>query len=379
MEKGDLKGRSFMLTGRGLLYLAATVLLAACAVTTEAPKVQPIPVFPSAPDEPRFYFERSLYTSADVLKEDKNADLRRMLTGESRTGEGLGKPYGVAVYHGRVYVSDTALHAVVVFDIPGQRFFKIGDDDPGKLAMPIGLDVDGKGNLYVVDSAAKQVQVYDKDGNFLRTLAGSKWFLKPSGIAVDAEGKRVYVVDTGGVTNEEHRIRVFDGPTGAHVLDIGKRGTGNGEFNLPRDVVVGLDGLIYVVDGGNFRVQVFKPDGTFVRVFGGVGRQSGQFSRPKEAAVDPDGNVYIVDSAFGNFQIFNTSGQLLLPVGGRSEKDGMAKYMLPSGIAIDGDGRVYVVDQFFRKVEVYRPAKLGANEGFAVVKEGAAKDVPPKK
>jgi DNA-binding beta-propeller fold protein YncE len=379
MEKGDMKGRSFARTGHGLIYLAVAALLAACAVTTEAPKLQPIPVFPSPPDEARFYFERSLYTSADVLKEDKNAGLRRMLTGESRTGEGLGKPYGVAVYHGRVYVSDTALHAVAVFDIPGQRFFKIGDDDPGKLAMPIGLDVDGKGNLYVVDSAAKQVQIYDKDGNFLRTLAGAKWFLKPSGIAVDSEGKRVYVVDTGGVTNEEHRIRVFDGQTGAHVLDIGKRGTGNGEFNLPRDVVVGLDGLIYVVDGGNFRVQVFKPDGTFVRVFGGVGRQSGQFSRPKEAAVDPEGNVYIVDSAFGNFQIFNTSGQLLLPVGSRSEKDGMAKYMLPSGIAIDGDGRVYVVDQFFRKVEVYRPAKLAPSEGFVVVEGAAAKDVQSKK
>lgn len=354
------------------MQLAGVLLLGACSAPTQAPREQEIPVFPSPPDEARFIYERTLYSSVDVVKEDKNAELRRLLTGESaRSGEGLGKPYGVAVYHGRVYVSDTAQHSVAVFDIPGQRFFRIGDDDDaGKLRMPIGLDVDGKGNLYVVDNSAKVIQVYNPAGKYLRTLAGdAKWFERPSGIAVDAAGSRIYVVDTGGVSSAQHQVRVFDAQSGQHLLDIGKRGTEPGQLNLPRDVTIGLDGLLYVVDGGNFRVQVFRPDGSFVRVFGSIGRQGGQFSRPKEAAVDPDGNIYIVDSAFGNFQIFNPAGQLLLSVGSRSERDGMAKYMLPSGIAIDGDGRVYMVDQFFRKVDVYRPAKLAPDAGFVVKKE----------
>ena len=360
----------------GILQLVGILLLAACAAPPQATKAPEIPVFPPPPEEARFIYERTLYSSADVFKEDKNAGLRRLLTGESsRTGEGLAKPYGVAVYHGRVYVSDTAQHMVAVFDIPGQRYFRIGEDEGlGKLMTPIGLDVDGKGNLYVVDNAAKVVQVYDPDGKYLRTLAGDgKSFVRPSGIAVDAEGSRIYVVDTGGVSSDLHRVRVFDAQSGKHLLDFGTRGTGPGELNLPRDVTIGLDGLLYVVDGGNFRVQVFRPDGTFVSTFGAVGRQGGQFSRPKEAAVDPQGNVYIVDSAFGNFQIFNPAGQLLLSVGSRSERDGMAKYMLPSGIAIDGDGRVYMVDQFFRKVDVYRPAKLAADAGFTVKKEVAIK------
>lgn len=357
------------------MQLAGALLIAGCAVVpSEAPRTLDIPVFPPPPDEARFIFERSIYSSADVAREDKNADLKRMLTGEQRRGEGLGKPYGVAVYQGRVYVSDSSLHSVMVFDIPGQRFFKVGDDDVGKLGSPIGLDVDGVGNLYVVDSLTKQVQIYDKDGKHLRSLGGLTSFHRPSGIAVDAAGSRVYVVDTGGVDTDEHRVRVFDAKSGAHLLDIGKRGTGPGEFNLPRDVTIGQNGLLYVVDGGNFRVQVFKPDGTFVNVFGGIGRQSGQFSRPKEAAIDADGNVYIVDSAFGNFQIFSPQGKLLLAVGSRGDRDGLAKYMLPSGIAVDGDGRVYMVDQFYRKVDVYRPAKLAPEAGFvtkasAVVKK----------
>jgi len=360
----------------GTLHLVCVLGLIGCAVSTpQAQKVQEIPVFPPPPEEARFVFERSLYSSADVEKEEKDAAMKRFLLGEEVRGEALSKPYGVAVFHGRVYVSDTGARSVAVFDIPGQRFFRVGDDDQGKLAMPIGLDVDGKGNLYVVDSSAKVVQVYDPDGKYLRTLCDdAKWFSRPSGIAVDAQGSRIYVVDTGGVNSEQHQVRVFDAQNGKHLFDFGTRGTEPGQFNLPRDVTIGKDGLLYVVDGGNFRVEVFRPDGSYLSTFGGVGRQGGQFSRPKEAAIDAQGNVYIVDSAFGNFQIFTSDGKLLLSVGSRSERDGMAKYMLPSGIAVDGDGRVYMADQYFRKVDVYRPASLPADSGFAIRKRA-----PPSK
>lgn len=360
---------------RGALQLTSILLLVSCAVAPpQAVKVQQIPVFPPAPDQPRFYYERTLYSSADVEKEDKNAALKQMLVGGVQSAEGLSKPYGVAVFHGRVYVSDTGSRSIAVFDIPGQRFFKFGDEAAGQLKTPMGLDVDGAGNVYVVDNSARQVQVYNGDGKHLRTIAGDgQSFVRPSGIAVDAKGERIYVVDTGGVDSDKHRVRVFDAQTGQHLLDFGKRGTGPGELNLPRDVTIGKDGLLYVVDGGNFRVQIFRPDGSFVSTFGAIGRQGGQFSRPKEAATDAQGNVYIVDSAFGNFQIFTPGGELLLAVGSRSERDGMAKYMLPSGIAVDGDGRVYMTDQFFRKVDVYRPAELPVGGGFAVRKEKSDK------
>ena len=351
------------------LQAAAACWLAGCAV--EGPRA-PVnkPVFPAPPEEAHFVYERSIYGSADVVKEDKNARLKQVLTGEQgRGGEGLGKPYGVAVYQGRLYVSDTVGHAVAAFDIPKQRYFRIGEEDGG-LKRPMGLDVDGKGNLYVVDGAVKQVQVYDPDGRHLRSLGGPSSFSRPNGIAVDTAGSRVYVADTAGVSSMEHRVRVLDARSGAHVLDIGKRCSGPGEFNFPLDVTIGLDGLLYVVDSGNFRIQVFRPDGTFVRQFGSIGNRGGQFARPKEVATDPSGNVYVVDAAFGNFQIFSPEGQLLLAIGSRSETDGMAKYMLPSGIAIDGDGRIYVADQYFRKVDVYRPAKLAEDAGFTVKPEG---------
>jgi sugar lactone lactonase YvrE len=105
-----------------------------------------------------------------------------------------------------------------------------------------------------------------------------------------------------------------------------------------------------------------------VQSFGSVGKQLGNFARPKEIASDLEGNVYVVDAAFGNFQIFNPDGDLLMYIGERSERDGAARYMLPSGIYVDEDGRVYMVDQWFKKIDVFRPYSLAADGGFLGIK-----------
>lgn len=350
------------------ISMAALVLLSACALTPQELEMPAAPpVFPPPPEAARFIYERSLFSSADVVAEDETNRFRRWVTGERRAGEGFAKPYGLAVHQGRVFVSDTGRGTVMVFDIPGGRFFQIGAADPGTLAMPLGLDVDRLGRVYVCDAPSKRVMIYDRDGKFLRAIGGGDWFVRPAGIAVDPDGARVYVVDIGNVKGEGHRVRVFDAANGRHLFDIGKRGTGTGEFNLPRDAALGPDGRLYVVDGGNFRVQVFDRKGKFLHSFGGIGRQGGQFSRPKEIAVDAAGNVYVADAAFGNFQVFAPEGKLLLAVGRRGARSAPAAYMLPSGIAVDGDGRVYMVDQFHRRVDVFRPASLAPADGFLAV------------
>lgn len=356
------------------VFLAAAALLAAsCAQlpTGSDRAASGPPVFPAPPDAPRFVYERTLYGSGDVVPDEAGAAFRRMVTGEQRAGEGLAKPYAVAVFHGRVYLSDSAERFIKVFDIPNGRYYKIGTDDAGRLYKPLGIDVDGAGNLYVADATQQSILVYAPNGKYLRKIGGPKVFDRLASVTVERSGARVYAVDIGGVSSELHRVRVFDGRTGEHLLDIGRRGSDAGEFNLPRDLAIGKDGRLYVVDGGNFRVQVLDRDGRFIRSFGSVGRQMGQFARPKEIAADSEGNVYVVDTAFGNFQIFNPEGELLMFVGTRSERDGPARFMLPSGVAVDEDGRVYVVDQWFRKVDVFRPYALPADSGWLGRRPGA--------
>ena len=351
-----------------LLILLATLAFNGCTMAP-APRVmkqedKDALVFPPPPDEPRFIYERTLRGSPDVVPDAEDDALRRALTGEKKGGEGLGKPYGVAVHHGRVFVGDTGRRSVMVFDIPEQKFFVIGEEEPGQLGRPLGIDVDKDGNLFVLDGLNEMIFVYNRDGVYQRSIGAPKDFSRPAGLAVNADGSRIYAVDIGGSSSDTHKILVYDGKSGDLLSEIGTRGSKPGELNLPRDVSVAADGSLYVVDGGNFRVQKFSPDGKFISTFGSIGRRGGQFSRPKESAIDKDGNIYVADAAFGNFQIFNPDGQLLLSVGGRGESGGPAKYMLPSGIAVDSDGRVYFVDQFFQKVDVYRPYALAPDQGF---------------
>jgi len=353
----------------------AALTLAACAPLPEAPEkpadAAPL-VFPGPPETPRFVYERSLYGSGNVVAEEENSKLRQLLTGEGpKAGEGLGKPYAVAVFQGRVFVSDSVQRFVSVFDVPNGRFYRIGDDGPGQLVKPHGLDVDRAGNLYVADSTAKAVVVFDKDGRFLRRIGGAKWFDRPASVTVDPKGDRMYVVDVGGVRSTEHRVRVFNPVDGRHLFDFGSRGSGPGEFNFPYDLAVGKDGRLYVVDTGNFRVQVFDHDGKYLKSFGRAGKQPGNFARPKEIAADADGNLYVVDAAFGNFQIFDPEGELLMFIGEHDERDGPAKYRLPSGIHVDEDGRVYFVDQWFKKIDVFRPVRLQPGQGYLAAKKKA--------
>ncbi len=340
------------------------VFLASCAAAPVSEERSGPIVYPPPPDEPRFVYERTIHGSVDVVAIDTETKWRRALTGERATTVAFAKPFDVEVCQGIVFVSDTVNRKVYVFDVPHGEFRQIGGEEPGVLQKPMGLATDDDCNLFVADQSGRRIVKYDQQGAYLAAFGGEDVFDRLSHVAVDTARDRVYAVDTGGVRSLRHHVRVFDGSSGELLFDIGTRGESDAEFNLPLDVEVDADGNLVIVDGGNFRVQVVGPDGTFVRGFGQIGDRTGQFARPKGLGIDPDGNLYVADAAHGNFQIFNADGQLLMFIGGRSYTPGPANYMLTAGLAVDEDGRIYVVDQYFRKVDVFRPAGLGADEGF---------------
>jgi len=339
-----------------VLALSTASLLSGCAGTPEKTvETPPPPVYPPPPDPARFVFERTLLYSEDIEDYTALQRFRQFATGSSRKLHGMVKPFDVASYQGRVYVSDTVQRLVVLFDIPDKRFVEIGAEKPGQLSKPLGIAISSDGELYVADITLQHIMVYDLDGHFRRAIGNSTELRRPSDVAISPDGSRLYVVDTGGIDSDAHYVHVYDSHSGQYLHRIGRRGTANGEFNLPLQAAVSSTGELYVVDGGNFRVEVFDRDGQFVRSFGTIGRLPGQFARPKGIAIDPQDNIYVVDAAFGNVQLFNPQGQLLMVIGERGHAGFPGKYMLPSGITVGTDGRVYIVDQFFRKVDIFKP------------------------
>ncbi len=220
----------------------------------------------------------------------------------------------------------------------------------------MGLALDRESNVYVADSGLHQIMMYDSWGLLIRRFGDAKTLDRPTGVAANAEGTRVYAIDRANNESDQHRVAMFDGE-GRFLRHIGRRGKRDGEFNIPVAGACAPDGTFYVLDAGNFRVQALTPDGEFKHSFGGVGIEFGKLARPRGLAVDRQGNVYVSDASFNNIQIFDAKGQLLLAIGQLSRSDVPGRYGLVSGIAVDETGRIYIADQLFNKVEVVRPLK----------------------
>lgn len=340
------------------------ILLSGCA--GKAVVEEDLIAYPPEPEEPRYYFQEVIFNSEAVVPESEESAIQRILVGEKRSFDRLGKPGDIIVRKGVIYLSDTVGSRVMVMDRPNSRVFSIKKiDGATNIRKPFSLQVDDEGIIYLVDGGHRKVLVFSPEGDFLREIGSPEFFDRPTGMDITPDGKILYVSDTGGVSSMNHRIRVFDAVTGEHLRDIGKRGSEPGEFNLPKTIKLDGKGNLYVNDSGNFRIQVLNAEtGEPVKAFGKIGMGFGQFARPKGLAIGPTGIIHVADALLGNVQLFNEEGQLLMFIGQRADLNAPGNYLLPSGLAVDEDGRIYMVDQFFAKVDVFRPAHIGKYEGY---------------
>ena len=311
-----------------------------CAPAQQKPEVNV--VWPLPPDEPRVKFVDIFWSSLDLKKQPGVAET---IFGAEKV-EGFTKPYGIAVDHqSRVYVTDVG--RVMVFDLPNKNFFSIGiEPGVGQLRVPIGVAVAPDGRLFVTDVAADRVFIY-QNGRYINAIGESGELESPSGLCIDKKNELLYVVDS-----RKHLVNAYSLSQYKLVRTIGSRGDGDGKFNFPTNIAVDAAGNIYVVDTGNFRVQVFDAEGNFKRAFGKLGDTPGSLARPKGIGLDAEGHIYVADAAFQNFQIFDQEGNILLFVG--ESGFGPGKFNLPAGLTIDQDDRIYVVDQVPGSFQIFQ-------------------------
>jgi streptogramin lyase len=239
-----------------------------------------------------------------------------------------------------------------------------------KLGPCSGVDLDSRGNLYVIQRQSPPVLCFDSTGKFLRS-----WGTQLIGRDPDMQGAHGLRVDRDDfvwiVDRERHLVRKFD-PSGQVLLTIGtdgSPGTRANQFNRPADLAFGPAGEIYVADGyGNSRVVKFDAQGKFLKTWGEKGTGPGQFDLPHSLAVGPDGRVYVCDRYNWRIQIFDPAGVLQ-----ETWPD-----IVAAGIVFDAAGQLFVSDGISKVMQLDRqgriikswgkePAELGLVKGQKVV------------
>ncbi len=245
--------------------------------------------------------------------------------------KGLASPVRVAIdSKGDIFVADPRVGAVSKFNSSGQSIlmFKTG-------APPLGIALNDAGNLLV--SQGNSVAILDQRGAVLGRLgSGIGQFKKANGIAVDSAGF-VYVADSLA-----NNIKVFDS-FGRFVRTIGSTGTAAGQFSMPTGIAYDKSAnQLAVADTQNGRVQFFSATGNFnfVKSIGSFGVLPLQFKMPVGVAFEYTAagglsRMYVADIFQNTIQVIDPtgSGSFLAYIG----KNGLAngQLIIPMDVAFD--------------------------------------------
>lgn len=343
-----MKNRCIRQHGYYVVLLAAALLMSSCAptYTTIDFRGNTGLVWPSKPAQPRITHVASFYHPEQFgIEKGFLTWLSDLISGEEERR--LIRPMAITKTSDEVlFVADPGVKGVHRFDLIKKRYALIRRDDNKVLPSPVGMAVDSKDNVYIIDSELAKLFKIEKNSDVATEVFLDSKLVQPTSIAIDPDKLSFFITDTGS-----HHIIHFS-YDGKRKAIIGQRGTAKGEFNYPTTIWRDQSGQLYVTDALNFRIQIFDRDGNFVSYFGKQGDSTGNLSRPKGVATDRYGHVYVVDALFHVFQLFDQNGNFLMHVGGQGQGNG--QFWLPAGIFISNDNEIYIADSHNRRVQVFR-------------------------
>ncbi len=157
----------------------------------------------------------------------------------------------------RLYVADSQDHVVKVLIMMAETFSLSAKEalKMGSLTIPVIWLSTGTAGCTLLIPLISGFKFLTPDGNFIKKFGklgdASGYFSRPAGIGVDSDGN-VYVVDTAF-----NNFQIFN-EQGKLLLWVGLAGRKAGEFALPSGMFIDKDDKIYVSDTYNKRVQVFQ-------------------------------------------------------------------------------------------------------------------------
>jgi DNA-binding beta-propeller fold protein YncE len=195
--------------------------------------------------------------------------------------------------------------------LPADRYF----------GEAVGVAVNSTGHVFVFHRGGHtQLLEFDSGGRFLREIGKDLYgFVFAHTVRVD-KNDNIWCVDEGS-----NMVIEFN-PEGRVIMVLGRKpeavegGPAHGEtppakpnlFNRPTDIAWDPDGNGYISDGyGNSRVAKVDKDGRWITAWGKRGTEPGEFHTPHSIATDAQGNVYVGDRENRRIQVFNPDGKFL--------------------------------------------------------------------
>ena len=161
--------------------------------------------------------------------------------------------------------------------------------------------------VVIADRDNKEVIIFDKDLKLIRTFgqgSGDSKLNKPADVAV--ANNVIAISDWSDDVVKKYSLQ------GDYLSKLGSYGSRDGQFDNPQGLCFNSKGLLYVVDNGNCRVQVFRENNVFLIKIGSKGLNPGQFQNPRYVAVDSSDQVYVTDySNDGGISVFSEDGHFI--------------------------------------------------------------------
>lgn len=284
-----------------------------------------------------------------VYDADSRAELAVFDGAASAIGT-LNDPRGISIdpISGDIIIADTLNDRVVQLQTVGvtvtdSAVVATGLDDPEAAVR------DGVQSLFVADTGADVVRVYDRFGDPVRVLAG---FDEPSDLGISPDGE-LFVADTYNDT-----IKVFPSfSTSPPILTEGTLLAPAVADAYPTDIAVNWQ-RIFVLDSGGASIKVIdRPSGQVTHEYGGIVADGEPALGAARALAAADGRLYVADTARNEVLVFDYSLNLLDRWGMRGSGDG--EFILPYGIEIGerapGVTTIFVTDDGGERIQLFDP------------------------
>ena len=207
---------------------------------------------------------------------------------------------------------------------------------------PLGIAIDVNGDIYVVCGRDHSIHVFDQAGQQKRTIgshgSGDCQFDSPSGIYI--KGELMYIADSGN-------DRILNLTTGGQFLrKFGQNGSGQAEILCPTSVIVDQRDRLIISDNNNDRVVIMDQAGTWLLTINGNVTGNQVFVNPIALALDPQGNIHVGAWIPNTINVFTPEGTYVRSYGDECNL---------SGIVIDEKGYTLVTSSDDNRLSILDP------------------------